>query len=193
MRYLRATHSVVASRVARDAGASGSVRMCGRHRAAEPIRPELATSLTPAVPLEEGWRNPPIMARTRCWWWWLNGNVTKEAITRDLEAMAAKGLRRRQHHRRRRRGSSSRTARAAWPGLWFAGVARIVSARAARGGPAGAGAWASTFRAGGTWAGRRSNPKQAAKKLTLRRRRTVEGGKLVERQSHGRGRLPGTT
>ena len=22
-----------------------------------------------------------------CWWWWLNSNVTREAITRDLEAM----------------------------------------------------------------------------------------------------------
>ncbi len=28
----------------------------------------------------------------RCWWWWLNGNVTKEAITRDLEEMKAKGF-----------------------------------------------------------------------------------------------------
>ncbi len=29
---------------------------------------------------------------TSCWWWWLNGNVTKEAITRDLEAMKAKNF-----------------------------------------------------------------------------------------------------
>lgn len=28
----------------------------------------------------------------RCWWWWLNGNVTKESITRDLEAMKDKGF-----------------------------------------------------------------------------------------------------
>ncbi len=27
-----------------------------------------------------------------CWWWWLNGNVTQEAITKDLEAMHAKGF-----------------------------------------------------------------------------------------------------
>ncbi|WP_442481928.1 glycosyl hydrolase [Aeoliella sp. SH292] len=32
------------------------------------------------------------MSRVHCWWWWLNGNVTKEAITRDLEAMKAKGM-----------------------------------------------------------------------------------------------------
>lgn len=28
----------------------------------------------------------------RCWWWWLNGNVTKDAITRNLEEMKAKGF-----------------------------------------------------------------------------------------------------
>jgi len=41
--------------------------------------------------LENGFREPPVEARTRCYWWWLNGNVTKEAITRDLEEMRAKG------------------------------------------------------------------------------------------------------
>jgi len=42
--------------------------------------------------LESGWENPPIEARTRCFWWWLNGNVTKQVITRDLEEMRAKGM-----------------------------------------------------------------------------------------------------
>jgi len=44
--------------------------------------------LLPAVPLArgadrlaDGWRNPPTDARLRAYWWWLNGNVTKEAIT----------------------------------------------------------------------------------------------------------------
>ncbi len=41
--------------------------------------------------LEEGFASPPLSARTRCFWWWLNGNVTREAITRDLEEMRAKG------------------------------------------------------------------------------------------------------
>ena len=36
--------------------------------------------------------NPPRSAGVRCWWWWLNSNVTKEAITRDLEAMKSKGF-----------------------------------------------------------------------------------------------------
>ena len=42
--------------------------------------------------LEEAFSDPPLQARTRCWWWWLNGNVTKEAITRELEEMKAKGM-----------------------------------------------------------------------------------------------------
>ena len=42
--------------------------------------------------LEDGFADPPLEARTRCFWWWLNGNVTKEAITRDLEEMKAKGF-----------------------------------------------------------------------------------------------------
>ena len=41
--------------------------------------------------LEQGWANPPRSARLRAYWWWLNGNVTRESITRDLEEMKAKG------------------------------------------------------------------------------------------------------
>ncbi len=42
--------------------------------------------------LEAGWDNPPNEARLRAYWWWLNGNVTKAAITHDLEQMKAKGF-----------------------------------------------------------------------------------------------------
>ena len=42
--------------------------------------------------LEAGWQNPPPDSRLRAYWWWLNGNVTKAAITRDLEQMKAKGF-----------------------------------------------------------------------------------------------------
>jgi hypothetical protein len=45
-----------------------------------------------APPLESGWQNPPNDARLRAYWWWLNGNVTKASITRDLEQMKAKGF-----------------------------------------------------------------------------------------------------
>ena len=42
--------------------------------------------------LAQGFSNPPNSARLRAYWWWLNGNVTKAAITRDLEEMKAKGF-----------------------------------------------------------------------------------------------------
>lgn len=51
--------------------------------------------LSPAGAQEElarGFRNPPDVAKVRAYWWWLNGNVTKAAITRDLEQMRAKGF-----------------------------------------------------------------------------------------------------
>jgi len=44
--------------------------------------------------LEEDFANPPRDARLRAYWWWINGNVTQEAITRDLEQMKAMSARR---------------------------------------------------------------------------------------------------
>ena len=44
-----------------------------------------------AVQLRKGFEVPPPAARLRCYWWWLNGDTTEATITRDLEAMAAKG------------------------------------------------------------------------------------------------------
>jgi len=42
--------------------------------------------------VENLFRQPPQKYGIRCWWWWLNGNVTKEVITRDLTEMKAKGF-----------------------------------------------------------------------------------------------------
>jgi hypothetical protein len=42
--------------------------------------------------LDKNFAHPPPEAKLRAYWWWLNGNVTKESITRDLEEMAAKGF-----------------------------------------------------------------------------------------------------
>jgi hypothetical protein len=47
---------------------------------------------TAADDLEAGFRTPPHSAGIRAFWWWLNGNVTAEAITRDLVEMKAKGF-----------------------------------------------------------------------------------------------------
>ena len=45
-----------------------------------------------ADPLKSGFENPPNGARPRVWWHWMNGNITKEGITADLEWMHKAGL-----------------------------------------------------------------------------------------------------
>ncbi|MEI6646355.1 MAG: glycosyl hydrolase [bacterium] len=52
----------------------------------------LASLASTAAPLDDAWANQPIDARLRSYWWWLNANVTKAAITQDLEGMKAKGF-----------------------------------------------------------------------------------------------------
>lgn len=42
--------------------------------------------------LEDGFITPPPSAKPHTWWHWMNGNVTKEGITLDLESMARVGI-----------------------------------------------------------------------------------------------------
>jgi len=42
--------------------------------------------------LEKDFINPPDSAKAHTWWHWLNGNVSKEGITADLEAMKRVGI-----------------------------------------------------------------------------------------------------
>jgi hypothetical protein len=42
--------------------------------------------------LAEGFVNPPNSARAHTWWHWMNGHVTADGITRDLEAMKKAGI-----------------------------------------------------------------------------------------------------
>ena len=44
------------------------------------------------VSLEQGFRQPPDSARPWVYWFWLNGNITREGITADLEAMRRVGI-----------------------------------------------------------------------------------------------------
>jgi len=46
----------------------------------------------PAMDLEADFRSPPSSAKAYTWWHWMNGNITKEGITLDLEAMKEAGL-----------------------------------------------------------------------------------------------------
>src|SRR5262245_41533992 len=45
-----------------------------------------------AESLEHDFAQPPVAARPRTLWMWMNGNVTADGITRDLEAMHRVGL-----------------------------------------------------------------------------------------------------
>src|SRR5437867_13441750 len=46
----------------------------------------------PSPTLEEGFHNPPLEARPWTLWQWMNGNISKEGITADLEAFQKAGL-----------------------------------------------------------------------------------------------------
>lgn len=53
----------------------------------------MATVAIPfADPLAEGFANPPASVRPHTWWHWMNGNVTREGVTADLEAMKEVGI-----------------------------------------------------------------------------------------------------
>ncbi len=51
-----------------------------------------AESNSSADPLAAGFASPPADARPRTFWLWMNGNVTREGITLDLEAMHRVGV-----------------------------------------------------------------------------------------------------
>ncbi len=42
--------------------------------------------------LERGFREPPPATKPWCYWYWISDNLSKEGITRDLEAMARVGI-----------------------------------------------------------------------------------------------------
>lgn len=42
--------------------------------------------------VKTNFQNPERVSGVNCWWWWLNGNVNKAAITKDLEAMKSRNF-----------------------------------------------------------------------------------------------------
>lgn len=42
--------------------------------------------------LKNNFQSPASDSGVNCWWWWLNGNVSKAAITKDLEAMKSRNF-----------------------------------------------------------------------------------------------------
>jgi len=49
-------------------------------------------AVSPAFSLEDAFRDPPQSARPRVWWHWMNGNVTKDGIAKDLAWMKRIGI-----------------------------------------------------------------------------------------------------
>ena len=70
---------------ARNLAALATVLLCGAAFAAQP-----ATTAAPS--LEAGFQNPPNSARPRVWWHWMNGNITKDGVRKDIEWMARVGI-----------------------------------------------------------------------------------------------------
>ncbi|MDR1169347.1 MAG: hypothetical protein LBK97_00750, partial [Prevotellaceae bacterium] len=42
--------------------------------------------------LEKGFKNPPLSARAGVYWYFMDGNFSKEGVTKDLEAMKQAGI-----------------------------------------------------------------------------------------------------
>jgi hypothetical protein len=59
--------------------------------ACDPKTGSLRSDVSPET-LEQNFVNPPASAKPHTWWHWMNGNITKEGITADLEAMAEAGI-----------------------------------------------------------------------------------------------------
>ena len=51
-----------------------------------------AVRFIPSVNLEEDFLNPPDYARARAYWWWLEGNISKDGILHDLTEMKKVGI-----------------------------------------------------------------------------------------------------
>src|SRR3954468_20679729 len=67
-------------------GAAGAITMITHANFDRSFKPNISTNL------EESFIRPPDPAKPCAIWFWMNGNVTKEGITLDLEAMKRVGI-----------------------------------------------------------------------------------------------------
>ncbi len=54
--------------------------------------PPSSAASSPGSSLEDQFRDPPSSARPRVWWHWMNGNITKDGIAKDLAWMKRVGI-----------------------------------------------------------------------------------------------------
>jgi hypothetical protein len=53
---------------------------------------EVPTKLLPVDQLVSDFAQPPAQARPWCYWYWVSNYISREGITRDVEAMARVGI-----------------------------------------------------------------------------------------------------
>lgn len=52
----------------------------------------ISANIITAAELDEQFLNPPEATKPWCYWYWLNGDITEDGITKDLEAMSKVGI-----------------------------------------------------------------------------------------------------
>jgi len=52
----------------------------------------MLSNISQAQTLQQGFQTPPNSAKPRVWWHWMNGNISKEGIQKDLEWMSRVGI-----------------------------------------------------------------------------------------------------
>ncbi len=52
----------------------------------------MLSNISQAQTLQQGFQMPPNSAKPRVWWHWMNGNISKEGIEKDLEWMSRVGI-----------------------------------------------------------------------------------------------------
>jgi hypothetical protein len=120
--------------------------------------------------LEQGFRSVPNAAKPRVWWHWMNGNVTKEGITADLEWMERVGIGGMQMFDGSLNTPRFVDNRLVWMSTGWKDAFRHAAAEADRLGlemtMAASGGWSES---GGPWV----TPRQAMKKIVWSERRVV--------------------
>ena len=73
----------------KNTGAAGLITLIDLSDIRQLVGPDSGSTL------EENFKDPPTSSFPQLLWFWMNGNVTKEGITLDLEAMKQVGIGRR--------------------------------------------------------------------------------------------------
>ncbi|MBW7862833.1 MAG: glycoside hydrolase family 2 [Candidatus Hydrogenedentes bacterium] len=63
-----------------------------KHAPALLLMMSLLSLAAAADDLERRFQNPPEATKPRCYWYWMDGHISKEGVTRDLEAMRHAGI-----------------------------------------------------------------------------------------------------